>query len=77
MVVFFPGWAVGLTVGPVSAHAKRKHERARIDRMNPNLAVLIISSPFPFWSFFNLFDQFAIKLIVIRHQLSKSLWPKV
>jgi hypothetical protein len=46
MVVFFSGWAVGLTVGAVSAHAKRKHERARIDRINPNFAVLIILPSF-------------------------------
>jgi hypothetical protein len=49
MVAFFPAWAVGLTVGAVSAQAKRKHERARIDRMNPNLAVLIILSSFPIY----------------------------
>jgi hypothetical protein len=45
MVVFFPD-SVGLTVGAVSAQAKRKQERAIIDKINPNLAVLIILSSF-------------------------------
>ena len=45
IVFFFPG-SVGLTVGAVSAQAKRKQERAIIDRMNPNLAVLIILPSF-------------------------------
>jgi hypothetical protein len=42
MVVFFPAAAVGLTVGAVSAQAKRKQARAKIDRMIANFAVLII-----------------------------------
>jgi len=68
---------VGLTVGAVSAQAKRKHERARIDRMNPNLAVLIILPSFLVLSFFNLLDQFAKEFMIMGQKFFKGLRAEV
>jgi hypothetical protein len=49
----FSALAAGLTVGAISAQAKRKQERAIIDRMNPNLAVLIILPSFLLYTIFS------------------------
>src|SRR4030042_1857112 len=73
IVVFFSG----LTVGVISAQANRKHERAIIDKINPNLAALIILSSFLFWSFFHFFDQFTEEFMFARHKLPESLRAKV
>ena len=55
---------------------ERKHKNAIIERIKPNFKFLIILPSFLDMLFFNLLDQFAVEIMIVRHQPAEVLRPR-